>query len=74
MTVLTGSATTCPVGSFYNDYSIAGGCTETYILDGAFTGNDSWAGELRLEFVGPDCSCFGLDPCIDQTFVIDAWR
>lgn len=71
---MTGNPTTCPSGSFSNQGVRAGGCTETYKLSGSFTGNNTWTGVYELKFQGPDCSCFGLDPCVNQTFPITATR
>jgi len=75
---LLGAASTCPSGSFSSSGSIPGGCTETYSLDGSFTGPDSWSGTYAMEFVGPDCAaCTLLDPthpCVDQLIPISATR
>jgi hypothetical protein len=71
---LSGSATTCPGGSFTNSRVVSGGCTETYQLQGAFTGPDSWTGTFSMSFSGSDCSCFGFDPCVNQSFPVTATR
>jgi hypothetical protein len=75
---LLGSAATCPAGNFTNTGSLPGGCTETYSLDGSFTGPDSWSGMYTMEFVGPDCAtCTILDPlnpCVDQAIPVSATR
>lgn len=66
---LAGAAATCPAGVFSNTGSIPGTCTETYTLDGSFTGANTWTGTYAVTFTGPDCNCLDLDPCIDQTFI-----
>ncbi len=75
---LVGAATTCPASGFSNSGSLVGGCTETYSLDGSFTGPDSWSGTYSMEFVGPDCAtCTLLDPlnpCIEQVLPVSASR
>lgn len=74
---LTGSATTCPSGSFSNTGSIAGGCTETYFLNGSYVDADTWTGTYQVLFSGPDCSCFGGllgTPCVNQNFNVTATR
>lgn len=74
---LTGSATTCPGGSFINNGTLTGGCTETYLLDGDFTDADTWTGIYTLSFTGADCSCFNGQlgtPCVNQTFPVTAVR
>lgn len=71
---LVGSPASCPDGSFSNTGSIAGGCTETYSLDGAFSDADTWTGTYSITFTGTECSCLGLDPCLDQTFAVTGTR
>lgn len=74
---MTGSPTTCPSGSFLNSGSIAGGCTETYTLDGDFSDADTWSGVYTITFTGADCDCFGGQlgsPCISQTYPVTAAR
>lgn len=72
--LLTGAPTTCPAGAFSNSGVLPGSCAETYALVGGFTGPDDWSGTYSMTFSGPDCSCLDLDPCLDQTFTIDAAR
>lgn len=63
-------------GSFDVERVIPGGCTETYRLQGSFTGPDSFAGTYSATFTGADCSgalCFGQN-CVDQTFAITAGK
>ena len=43
---------------------IAGGCTETYTLAGAFTDNDHWCGVFTASFTGGDC---GFSTCVNQS-------
>ncbi|MFY0536883.1 hypothetical protein [Nannocystis pusilla] len=74
---MTGDATMCPDGDFANEGSIAGGCTETYALEGDFVDKDTWSGTYRLTFTGNQCSCFnGMlgAPCVNQMFPITAKR
>lgn len=73
-TALLGAATTCPAGSFDNDCTYAGGCTEYYVLTGSFTSADTWSGTFTIDFTGSDCSCFGSSPCTDQVYSITASR
>ena len=61
-------------GTFSNSGSIPGGCIETYTLDGAFTGPNTWTGTYTVIFTGAECSCFDLDPCLDQSFSVTAVR
>ncbi|MCY1010889.1 hypothetical protein OV079_36055 [Nannocystis pusilla] len=74
---MTGDATMCPDGDFANEGSIAGGCTETYALEGDFVDKDTWSGTYRLTFTGNQCSCFnGMlgAPCVNQMFPVTAKR
>jgi hypothetical protein len=71
---LLGAASSCPGGAFSNLGSIPGSCTETYALDGSFIGTNTWTGTYTITFTGPDCDCFGIDPCIDQMFNVTAAR
>jgi len=71
---LVGTGASCPGGAFSNTGSLAGGCTETYTLDGSFTGPNTWTGTYTVTFIGPECSCFDLDPCLDQSFSVTATR
>jgi hypothetical protein len=71
---LLGSETRCPAGTFSNTGALVGGCTETYTLDGTFTGPNTWTGTYTVTFTGPECSCFDLDPCLDQMFSVSAAR
>ena len=71
---LVGSPMSCPAGTFSNTGSIAGGCTETYSLEGQFSNSDAWTGTYSINFTGPECSCLGLDPCLDQTFPVTGIR
>ena len=72
--MLLGDGASCPGGAFSNAGSLAGGCTETYTLDGTFTGPNTWTGTYTVTFTGPECSCFDLDPCLDQSFSVSATR
>ncbi len=75
--VMTGTATTCPSGTFSDTGSISGGCAEHYAVSGSFTGPDSWTGTYKLTFTGSQCSCFGGEfgtPCVNQTFAVTATR
>ncbi len=74
---MTGSATTCPAGSFNNTGSIPGGCTETYTVSGSYLDADTWSGTYQVQFTGADCSCFGGmlgTPCVGQLFSVTAMR
>jgi hypothetical protein len=71
---LVGAATSCPAGSFDNSATEAGGCTITYRLAGTFVSEDAWSGTYSLGFAGPDCACFGIDPCTNQSFGVTATR
>jgi hypothetical protein len=71
---LLGDGASCPGGIFSNTGSIPGGCTETYSVDGTFTGPNSWTGTYSVIFTGAECSCFDLDPCLDQSFSVTATR
>lgn len=74
---MAGAGTTCPSGSFTNTGSIAGGCTETYIVSGSYVDADTWSGTYQVQFTGPDCSCFGGmfgTPCVNQLYSITAMR
>ena len=74
---MTGAATTCPAGALSNSGQIAGGCTETFKVAGAFQDANTWTGTYAIEFQGEDCSCFGGmlgTPCVNQTFPITAKR
>ena len=71
---LTGSGAMCPSGGFTNTDVLAGGCSETYTLNGAFLDADTWSGTLDMSFVGVDCDCLGADPCLDQSFPVTATR
>ena len=71
---LTGSGASCPDGAFSNTGSIAGGCTETYTLDGSFSDSDTWNGTYSITFTGLECDCWGIDPCVDQTFAVTGSR
>ena len=71
---MEGNATSCPRGSFANEAVIPGKCNEHYGVSGTFTTADTWTGTYRIWFDGPQCDCFGLDPCFDQTFPITASR
>lgn len=73
-TPLSGAPTTCPVGSFSDTGSVAGGCTETYTLTGSFTGPNTWTGTYTIGFTGADCGCFGSSPCTDQVFSVTATK
>jgi hypothetical protein len=74
---MAGEPTMCPDGDFANEASIAGGCTETYAVEGEFVDKDTWSGTYRLTFTGAQCSCFnGMlgAPCVNQNFPITASR
>ena len=71
---LAGSPVSCPAGAFSNTGSIAGGCTETYTLEGQYSDSDVWTGTYSITFTGPECSCLGLDPCLDQNFAVTGTR
>ncbi len=71
---MTGNSTTCPSGSFSNVGSKTGGCTETYSVSGSFTSANTWTGTYRATFTGSQCSCFGVDPCVNQTWTVTATR
>ncbi len=71
---LNGAATTCPSGSFNASRTLSGGCTETYRLQGSFVGPNTWVGTYTATFTGAQCSCFGLDPCSNQSWNISAGR
>jgi hypothetical protein len=72
---MTGDVVTPPSGHFRNSGALAGGCTETYTLEGAFTDADSFAATYSLDFVGPQCDCDGFgQPCESQVFVVSASR
>jgi hypothetical protein len=73
---LSGTATTCPSGSFDNSAIEPGGCTVTYRLAGAFIAEDAWSGTYSVGFTGSDCSCFGgLDtPCTTQSWSVTTTR
>jgi hypothetical protein len=71
---LIGSPTSCPAGAFSNTGSISGGCTETYSLEGSFSDANTWNGTYSVTFTGLDCTCWGLDPCVDQEFVVTGTR
>ena len=74
---MTGPATTCPAGALSNSGQIAGGCTETFKVAGAFQDANTWAGTYAIEFQGEDCSCFGGmlgTPCVNQSFPVTAKR
>ena len=74
---MTGAPTTCPVGSFMNQGSIPGGCTETYKVTGKFVDANIWTGTYDLIFTGNQCSCFqGMlgTPCVNQSFPVTAKR
>ena len=71
---LTGAGATCPVGSFSASDTVSGGCTEIYTLTGDFLDEDTWSGTFDMTFVGADCSCFGADPCEDQSVPVTATR
>jgi hypothetical protein len=71
---LLGSGASCPGGTFSNTGSIPGGCTETYTLDGIFTGPNTWTGTYTVIFTGAECSCYEIDPCVDQSFSVTAAR
>jgi hypothetical protein len=72
---MTGDATSTPSGGFRNSGSIAGGCTETYTLDGAFRGANDFGAVFSLDFVGPQCDCDGLGvPCVSRAFLASGSR
>jgi len=74
---MTGAATSCPVGKFSNQGQIAGGCTETFKLEGDFVDANTWKGTYTVGFQGEQCSCFqGMlgAPCINQAFPVTATR
>jgi hypothetical protein len=71
---LIGSPTSCPAGTFSNTGSITGGCTETYSLEGSFSDANTWNGTFSVTFTGLDCDCWGVDPCVDQNFVVTGTR
>lgn len=72
---MIGNAAMCPSGTFSQSFTEAGGCTETYSIDGTFTGADTFSGTYTLEFIGQDCDCSGLDtPCVTTTFPFTATR
>lgn len=67
---MTGSATSCPSGSFSVGVTIpggAGGCTETYTLTGTFTGNDTWSGQFSGMFSGACLGCTDFSDSISGT-------
>jgi hypothetical protein len=71
---MTGMPTTCPAGAFDSSKTEPGGCTITYGLSGSFIGEDTWTGTYALDFTGPDCGCFGFDPCSNQSYAVTATR
>ncbi len=71
---MTGEGASCPDGTFSNSGALQGGCTETYSVSGTFTDADTWTGTYEASFVGPDCNCFDIEPCVDQVFNITAQR
>ncbi len=74
---MTGSATSCPVGSFTDSGTIPGGCAETYTLTGSFSDANTWTGTYKLTFTGSQCSCFNGAlgaPCVNQIFPVTATR
>ncbi len=71
---LIGSPMSCPSGAFSNTGSIAGGCTEAYSLEGSFSDANTWNGTYSVTFTGLECDCWGIDPCVDQNFVVTGTR
>jgi cysteine-rich repeat protein len=73
---MSGAAAQCPSGSFTHSFTIPGGCTETYRVEGSFTSANTFAGAYTMEFIGSQCDCFGgIDtPCVTQTFNFVATR
>jgi hypothetical protein len=71
---LNGVATTCPSGTITGTKVLTGGCTETYTLNATFVGPNTWVGTYKAQFTGSQCGCFGLDPCVTQTWNISAGR
>jgi hypothetical protein len=68
MHVLSGPQAGCPGAMFSVSNVIPGVCTETYILEGAFSDLDNWSGQFSVTFTG---SC--LD-CVNQSFNVSGSR
>lgn len=65
---MTGGTTSCPSGSFSHQYFAFGACAENHVLNGSFTGPDTWSGTLTTEFTGAGCfDCVGSNYNIDAT-------
>ncbi len=75
-TLTSGSTTTCPSGTFNVSRLLAGGCNETYRLQGNFVGPNTFVGTYTATYSGSQCDCFGgLDtPCTNQSWSISAGR
>ncbi|MDF1563569.1 MAG: MopE-related protein [Deltaproteobacteria bacterium] len=74
---MIGGATSCNGGSFDDQGSIAGGCTEIYRVAGTFTDANTWTGTYSVTFVGSQCDCFGGllgAPCVSQSWPITAQK
>lgn len=73
---MTGAAAVCPSGTFSHSLTLAGGCTETYTLEGTFVDANTFVGTYTMDFVGGQCDCFGGadTPCVSQAFDVTATR
>ena len=57
--------------AFFVQSSVAGGCTVTHQMSGAFSGVNSFNATYSITFIGAQC---GLSDCIDQQFSISGTR